>query len=206
MDNQFSNFTQYPKTPNSPKKRAFLYLGVFIILIAGAILLGNYLLTSSNRAEESSATPTPLVPSPTDTEVVITPTTEPTTKITPKTTTPTVVTKASPTPVPSGKLTPTPSTASTSKSLEIEVLNGSGTSGEAVRAASLLKAAGYSITGTGNADAFTYQETTIQIKKSKASFGAQLKKDLAGTYTVSPTIQTLAETSTPDAIVILGAK
>lgn len=200
MDTQFSNFTQYPKTASSPKKRAFVYLGVFVLLIAGAILLGNSLLSSKNDQSKS------IVLTPTPTVVVVVPTNQPSPTVTAKPTdkpSPTVSTKLTPTPTTSPKTTtkPTPS-----KSLQVEVLNGSGISGEAVRAASLLKAAGYSITGTGNADAFTYQETVIQIKKSKASFGAQLKKDLSDTYTVDPVIQTLAETSTSDAIVILGAK
>lgn len=202
MDNQFSNFTQYPKTVNSPKRRAFIYLGVFIVLIAGAILLGNYLLSTKQEVEITpAATPTQM-PTPTESEAV---TPEPTVTTTKKTVTPTASLKLTPTPT---KLvsTPSPAVTSTTKSLQVEVLNGSGTPGEAVRAASFLKAAGYSITGTGNADAFTYEQTVIKIKKSKASFGAQLKKDLSGTYTVDPVIQTLAEDSTPDAIVILGAK
>lgn len=204
MDNQFSNFTQYPKTVSSPKKRAFIYLGVFVVLIAGAILLGNYLLSSGNKDETKLATtPTPQVITPT--ESVVIPTVEPSGMVTPKITITPAKTTITPTPTVSGKITPSP-VITTAKSLQIEVLNGSGKSGEAVRAASLLKAAGYSITGTGNADAFTYQETVIQIKKTKATFGAQLKKDLAGTYSVDPVIQTLAETSTPDAIVILGVK
>lgn len=200
MDTQFSNFTQYPKTASSPKKRAFIYLGVFVLLIAGAILLGNSLLSSSNDQSKSVAlTPTPTIEAMVPTEQ---PTPTEAAKITTKPS-PTVSNKATPTPTVSPKTTTTPAS---SKSLQIEVLNGSGISGEAVRAASLLKAAGYSITGTGNADAFTYQETVIQIKKSKASFGSQLKKDLSSSYTVDPVIQTLAETSTSDAIVILGAK
>ena len=205
MDTQFSNFTQYPKTASSPKKRAFIYLGIFVVLIAGAILLGNYLLSSGNKDENKLvATPTPQVITPTP--IQSGPTVEPSRAVTPKITiAPTKATKITPIPTVSSKVTPSP-VVTTTKSLQIEVLNGSGISGEAVRAASLLKAAGYSITGTGNADAFTYQETVIQIKKSKASFGSQLKKDLTGTYTVDPVIQTLAETSTSDAIVILGAK
>ena len=202
MDNQFSNFTQYPKTVNSPKRRAFIYLVVFVVLIACAILLGNYLLSSGSKTEEPAATPTQM-PTPTESEAV---TPEPTvTTATKKTVTPTGSLKLTPTPTKSVS-TPSPAVTSTTKSLQVEVLNGSGTPGEAVRAASFLKAAGYLITGTGNADAFTYEQTVIQIKKSKASFGAQLKKDLSGTYTVDPVIQTLAEDSTPDAIVILGAK
>ncbi len=203
MDNQFSNFTQYPKTANSPKKRAFIYLGVFVVLIAGAILLGNYLLSSQQTVSiKPTATPTQM-PTPTESETV---TPEPSvTSAIKKSVTPTVTVKSSPTPAKSA-LTPSPAVTTATKSLQVEVLNGSGTPGEAAKAASFLKTAGYLITSTGNADAFTYEQTVIQIKKSKATFGAQLKKDLSTSYTVDPVIQTLAESATPDAIVILGAK
>jgi len=72
--------------------------------------------------------------------------------------------------------------------------------------ASFLKSQGYAISGTGNALAFDYETTVIQIKKSKTSALAQLKKDLASSYTVDPSTQTLAESAASDAIVIVGAE
>ncbi len=49
----------------------------------------------------------------------------------------------------------------------VTVRNGSGTSGLAAQAASILKAQGYRIRGVGNADQFVYDETLI-IYKSNA--------------------------------------
>ena len=195
MDKQFSNFSSYTKPPASAKKRAFIYVLLFVVLIGLAIVAGNYFLSSKKAKSKVEPTPTPTPP------IVIptaTPTASPSGKSTP---TPTV--KVSPT----AKVSPTVSpTTAVSKTLTIQVLNGSGTKGEAGKVASLLKAAGYSISSTGNADTFDYQKTVIQIKKSKLSYATQLKKDLSASYTVDPTVQTLAESSEADAIVIVGAE
>jgi hypothetical protein len=86
------------------------------------------------------------------------------------------------------------------------VLNGSGVKGAAGDASSLLKKAGYTVSSTGNADTFDYTKTVIKLKKSRASLGTQLKKDLSANYTVDPTLQTLAESATVDAIVIVGSQ
>jgi hypothetical protein len=191
MDNEFSNLSNFnssPKKAQSPKRKAFIYVILFVLIIGVAIFAGNYFLSKHTAKIESTPTPTPT----------------PTVEVTP---TPTASPSASPTgkvtPTPTGKVTPT---GTTSKSLEIEVLNGSGTPGEAGKAASVLKAAGYTITSTGNADTFDYPQTVIQIKKSKQQLATQLKNDLSSSYTVDPKIQTLAETSDSDAIVIVGAK
>lgn len=189
MDSQFTNFTPLP-TQSSNKMRAFIYVGLFILLIALAIFLGNRFLTASQKQTPKPApTSAPATPTPT---VAATPSAT----LTPKTS-----------PTPTGKLTPTPTgKAATSTSLTIEVLNGSGVKGAAGDAAALLQKAGYTVSSTGNADTFDYTKTTIKIKKSKASLGAQLKKDLSASYTVDPTLQTLAETSSFDAIVIVGSQ
>lgn len=189
MDNQFSNLSNFnspPKRAHSPKRKAFIYVILFILIIGAAIFAGNYFLSQKTIPEATpSPTPTPTV------EVTPTPTAEPSA-------------------TPSGKLTPTPSgkvtPTSTSKSLDIEVLNGSGVSGQAGKVATLLKNAGYTVTSTGNAETFDYTKTVIQIKKSKNQLATQLKTDLAKEYSVDPKIQTLAETADSDAIVIVGTE
>lgn len=193
MDKQFSNFSSYTKPPASAKKRAFIYVLLFVVLIGLAIVAGNYFLSGKKAKLKVVPKPTPTISIPT-----ATPTASPSGKPTP---TPTV--KVSPTAKVSPSVSPT---TAVSKTLTIQVLNGSGTKGEAGKVASLLKAAGYSISSTGNADTFDYQKTVIQIKKSKASFATQLKKDLSASYTVDPTVQTLAESTDADAIVIVGAQ
>lgn len=195
MDNEFSHLTSYTKSSgSSPKMKAFFYVGLLILLIGGAIVAGNYFLSGKKEVPQPvakvspTATPTPTVV-PTETTSL----------------TPTPSGKVTPSPTPKGKSTPTP-TEAVAAPLRIEVLNGSGVSGAASKMASFLKSKGYGLSGTGNADAFDYQKTVIQIKKSKSSEAQALKKVLSTGYTVDPTIQTLAESSQSDAIVIVGAE
>ncbi|CAN5165392.1 hypothetical protein BH09PAT1_BH09PAT1_8660 [soil metagenome] len=197
MDNAFSSLSTFgsSKKASSPKKKAFMYVILFVLIIGAAIFVGNYFLSGKSVGPK----PTP--------QVTQAPTATPTpTPVASVSATPTSKT----TPTPSGKVTPTKSaltpTPSATTSLQIEVLNGSGISGMAGKVATLLKSDGYGISSTGNAATFDYPQTVIQIKKSKAQAAAQLKKDLSVQYTVDPTVQTLAETATPDAIVIVGAK
>ena len=193
MENQFTNLSSYNK-PRSPKIKAFIYVVAFALLIGGAIFFGNYFLSTHQSSKKPLApTSSPATPTPTQTPVA-----------SPSATPTPLKSKVTPTPTLKPGLTAT--AAPVSKSLQIEVLNGSGTSGQAGKVASLLRGDGYGITSTGNAATFDYPQTVIQIKKSKSTLAAQLKKDLSVSYTVDPTIQTLAESATPDAIVIVGAK
>lgn len=195
MDEQFTAFSPNKQNTSNKKMRAFLYVGVFILIIAGAIFLGNQLLSSSNQPE---ITPTPTIEA--------TPTEEPTpteeaSGSAEKDTTPTPTTKATKTtPSPTASAATTPVTGS----LTVKVLNGSGEKGVAGTVATLLKDKGYTVSSTGNADNFDYTDTVIQIKKSKQTSLAKLKTALSTDYTVSATTETLAETEDVDAIVIVG--
>ncbi len=193
-DNQFGQFTPYTKKTQSPKVRAFVYVIIFAIIIAGAMIIGNVFL--SQRSGEDDAEPTPTV------AVSPTPTPEEESSPTPEEE---VTPARSTTPTPTGKVTVTPTTTA-KKGITVRVLNGSGTQGAAGDAASVLLDAGYTVTGTGNADTFDYEQTVIQIKKSKQTEAATIRKALSSEYTVSSTIETLAETAQVDAIVIVGAK
>ncbi|MDQ5900615.1 MAG: LytR protein [Patescibacteria group bacterium] len=197
-DNQFSQFTPYSKKPSSPKVRAFVYVIIFVVLVAGAMIIGNVFLSQRNAEEEGSITPTPEVEmTPTPTPEMITPTPEE------DSVTPTSTQKVTPTPT--GKAAVTPTQAA-KKGISVRVLNGSGEQGAAGDGAAVLLAAGYTITGTGNADTFDYDETVIQVKKSKQTEAAALRKALSTEYTVAQTVETLAETANVDAIVIVGTK
>lgn len=194
-DNQFGQFTPYTKKTQSPKVRAFVYVIIFAIIIAGAMIIGNVFL--SQRSEENNPEPTPTT--------AVTPTPTPTDETTPTPEEEKVTPTRSTTPTPTGKVATTPTTAA-KKGVTVRVLNGSGTQGAAGDAASVLLDAGYTITGTGNADTFDYDQTVIQIKKSKQAEAANIRKALSSEYTVSSTTESLAETAQVDAIVIVGAK
>jgi hypothetical protein len=114
--------------------------------------------------------------------------------------------KVTPTPSVSSEPTVKPTGAKKSVSLTVAVLNGSGTKGAAKSLSTALSDAGYTVSRTGNADAFTYTGVTIQIKKSDQQALDQLKKDLsAKDYLVSKSSADLAESTDVDAVIILGS-
>jgi len=88
--------------------------------------------------------------------------------------------------------------------LKIEVQNGSGTEGAAGKAANIIKEFGYNVTSTGNADNYSYEGVTIKVKDTKKEFADLLKKDLEKDYEVKNSSSDLPETSTPDALIIIG--
>ncbi len=63
-------------------------------------------------------------------------------------------------------------------SVTVTVRNGSGTSGLAAQAASILKAQGYRIRGVGNADQFVYDETLIIYKSNARGAAETIRKAL----------------------------
>ena len=175
----------------STSKSRLVLVFLFFLVGAGLLFVGVKLLSMQQENQVVIApTPTPtssplISEAPTPTEVIV----------------PSSVSKAPQT-------TPTPtvaaSTTPSSKKLTISVLNGSGTAGAAGGASDALKELGYTVSFTGNAPSFTYEGITINIKKSKNSQLASLKKDVSGVGPVSSTSATLAETSTVDAQVIIG--
>lgn len=111
------------------------------------------------------------------------------------------------TPMPTSAATPVPSASPAAlDSLKVSVLNGSGKAGEAGKAASLLKNAGFSITQTSNASSFDFAQTVVQVKSGVPSTVILAVEDaLKGTYSVA-TGDALAASSAYDVIVTVGAK
>jgi hypothetical protein len=107
-------------------------------------------------------------------------------------------------PVEEVQATPTPSI--NRADLKIQILNGSGVKGAAGEAASFLEEKGYEDIKTGNADAYDYEETVVQIKEDKKDFLDILRADLAENYTLAEETETLEADSSFDAMVILGAE
>lgn len=197
-----------PKSESS-KKRTVKFIAVSVIILALILItLGIIGATAGNNS--SDATPSPTIPSvqvlPTDTPVPE-PSSTPEEDVTPSPTkkaTPTPV-KATPTPTPA-KGTPTPTKTSSSADradLSIEIQNGSGISGAAGQASTLLKGLGYKVLSTGNADNYDYVQTVVKVKVEKKEFLSQLKLDLEAQYTVESATSDLTG-STADALVIVG--
>lgn len=196
-ENQFQEIPQTFAPGRSkrslPKKT--VVLGAFIVLIVVAVLFVK-LSAKSEEQSTSTASATPSateIPMPTDT-----PTPTP-----------------SETPVPTLEPTPTPTAAPSANpvdkatgldrsKLNVLIQNGSGEAGVAGKASDYLKGLGYDVASTGNADNYDYTNVTIQVKADKSDYLALLKKDLGFNYTIGTASSDLPDSSTEDALVIIG--
>jgi len=196
-----NQFQEIPQTfaPGRSKKslpKKTIILIVFIVLITVAVLF----VKLSAKSEEQQAptvsatpfateipTPTPIEPGPTETP---TPTPEPT---------------ATPTPSPKPSANPVDKATGLDRSqLNVLIQNGSGEAGVASKASDYLKGLGYDVASTGNADNYDYANVTIQVKADKSDYLALLKKDLGLNYTIENASSDLPDSSTEDALVIIG--
>lgn len=117
---------------------------------------------------------------------------------------PSLVIKPSPTPTVAPAPTAVPTPAIDKTTLKIQVLNGSGTAGEAGKMKSLLEEKGYTVVGTGNAKTYDYDKTEIQATSAHEAVLGVLSTDLAGSYTVGSTAATLKDTLPYNILVIVG--
>lgn len=101
--------------------------------------------------------------------------------------------------------TPTPTPKTVKLDIHpIEVLNGSGTAGEASKVKEILVGKGFKVDSVGNADSSDHTNTVIQAKSSVSrDFLDSLKKTLSESYTLDP-VDTLSETKDVDIIVVIG--
>ncbi len=118
-----------------------------------------------------------------------------------------------PTPTPTSTdevtVTPVPSTAPLQTAdlskYPINILNGSGTPGEAGKVKTILTGGGFSISGTGNAGSYDFTKTVIKAKADvPAAFLSQLSALLSKTYVLDAN-QTLATSSADKVQVIVGS-
>ncbi len=115
------------------------------------------------------------------------------------------ITKPTPTPTPAPTPTPTPATEAIDKtSFTIQVLNGGGTPGAAVKMKSFLEEKGYKVGNVGNTDNYTYDKTELHGKSAMQGALANLKADLANSYTVGTVAADLSSGSSYDVQVIVG--
>lgn len=123
------------------------------------------------------------------------------------TATPTPTASSDPVATPAVSDAPTASpSASNLGSFKVSVLNGSGKSGEAGRARALLEKAGFNVTSTGNASAFNFTDTTIQVKSTVgAEVVSKLKESLGESYSVTDG-KALDVKSQFDIVITVGSK
>ncbi len=103
--------------------------------------------------------------------------------------------------------TPSPSAEAEIKraDLKVQVLNGSGVTGAAAKAKTLLEGLGYVDVATGNADG-DFAETEVELREDKASASGMLTDDLKDEYTLAETVGVLDESSDYDVVITLGVE
>ncbi len=118
-----------------------------------------------------------------------------------------IMVSPTPTPSPVPSATPSPTVVPSPVAREditIEVLNGGGVPGAALKMKNLLVEKGYKISNIGNTEEYTYDKTEIHVKPAVSGALKQLTDDLTGSYTLGITDAKLSESSSADAEVIVG--
>ena len=188
MDEISYSGSQSPKRKISRRAAIFGVVGALILVLLIGLVF--FVTRKGNNSDQS-------------TTISLPPTSAPTEQISPATTgdtTPTVTKAPTKTPTKAPSVT----TAATNN-VSVVVENGSGESGVAAKGADALKAAGYTIASTGNADNFDYTGVTIQVKASESDILTQLKSDLTNAgYTITSATSDLSAGQSSDALVIIG--
>ncbi len=197
MDNQpqapsLEPLPTYPAR-NQKKSRRLVKIIAIIVAIALLVFLGKKLFGGSKKEE------TKLPPTPTPTEFQFpTDTPQPSVSVSPtEGATPSPTAKASANSVDS-------KTGLDRASVSVEVLNGSGAVGAASKASDTLKALGYNVTSSGNADNFDFAQTEIHVKSTKSKFLSLVKSDLSNSYTIGIAAADLDSSASADIQVIVG--
>lgn len=104
----------------------------------------------------------------------------------------------------------TPTTAPTTTikkaDLKVQILNGSGISGEAGKAKTLLLGLDYKNIDTGNASTSDFTQTEIAIKAASKDILATVIKDLSSKYSAVEASKPLVATSKYDLVITIGKK
>lgn len=126
--------------------------------------------------------------------------------------TPSASASASPSASASASASPAPSASASASatpaksSINIRVLNGGGVTGAASKVATLIKNAGYNVTGTANAKTYTYATTEVLYKTAdQKSTADDVASALTG-YTVSTKQDAATVGTASDLLVIVGKK
>lgn len=175
-------------------KRLIVFVGLFLLIL---ILLGSaiYFITRDKSTEPSDNNAQ--VTQPASQEATSTP--APTQVVSP-----TPEKSTTPSKTPTKTLSPAPTSTTAKSDLKVSVQNGSGLTGAAAKASDTLKAAGFNVVSTGNADNSDYTGVTIQIKNSQKSHLGAVESALSKDYTVGSTTADLPESTSYDVLVIIG--
>ncbi|QQS43995.1 LytR C-terminal domain-containing protein [Candidatus Roizmanbacteria bacterium] len=116
----------------------------------------------------------------------------------------TPVTETSTTPTPEEIATPTPQEVDRAQ-YSIEVQNGSGIVGKAGEVQQYLEDAGFTVSGTANADSYDYEATVIYASSDvDPSWVEELRNVIGEEYDVEGTVEELDMDTDADVVVIVG--
>ncbi len=184
----FDNFPTF--TAKSTNRKNFFLFIILFFLILTSILVGLYLLgaTKKNSKVIKSVPAAPTVtPLPTSSASAVL-------RVSPSV-------KSSPT----SEISPVEKSTNLDRSkLSVSVLNGSGIAGAAKEVSAYLQGLGYKVAQVANADAFTYTNLSVLVKKSKSSYAGLLKKDLQANPNFASVSASVSDDITSDAEVIVG--
>jgi flagellar basal body-associated protein FliL len=180
---------------SSAKRYIIIIISLIVVVL---IILGIFRFFGGESSETEELSPTPTFEMlPTDTPAPSPDESETTPEPTERTGTPTPTKAASSNPVDSAS-------GLDRSDLSIHVLNGSGVTGAAKKAADFLEGLGYNVVDYDNADNSDYAQTEIQISSAQSKYLNLLKKDLSGEYTVGSSSDAPPSSETADAVVIVG--
>lgn len=173
-----------------PRKQRIVTAILSIILIVLLALLVSQAVIYFTQTKKDAVAVTPKA---TTTPKVTTPTTA-SADTTAKTTTPATTPPA------------TTSTALTKEKAIVRILNGSGVAGAAGKVSALIKAASYTVSGTGNAKSYTYATTQVLYKNADAkSVADDVVTTLKG-YTAESKLDDATPASAIEIVVVVGKK
>ena len=183
-------------------KRLSTPLIITVVLLLSVLLGGAYVFyQAQQKSTQNVESPLPTVTqSPTD-RPTATPDVSPTESDEEDEVSPTS-TRTSPSPSARPTARPTGGSSVDRSDISLVVLNGSGTPGAAGKFRTYLEGLGYTVSRTGNADAFDYEDITISVKAGNTALLNQLRRDLQSQGTIGEATATY--TGTGDAQVIIG--
>jgi hypothetical protein len=167
----------FPEEKIKKKRNARIVILLLILAILIVSLIGLIYYRQQQNEQRENLRPTPSVPVNANTRNITTPTN-----------------------------TPAPTPDIERSDIVVRVLNGSGTAGVASTAQEFLEAKGYETIETGNADAFDYTETVIQLKPEIEAFRSLLEEDLRDSYQLSDEEAVLDDDEEVDVVVIIGTE
>lgn len=179
--------TDQLKSASGKQKWVTAILTIILLGLLGVLVWQAYIFYNNSIAPKASSTET-------------TSTTPAVTKKTTATTTTTTTTSESP------ATTTASTTALTKDKVTVKVLNGNGVTGSASKASTAVKTAGFTVSSTANAKAYTYETTTVYYKTEAGKTVAdQLVSALTG-YTVASKLDATVATTETELVLVVGKK